>query len=545
MRPPVVQVTSPDVRRDPVIVNSTTIQIEGWVSELVSSLVVQGTSVPMTGTAFQLEVPITEGLNPITLVATDLAGNSASHSFTVLRDTRAPTITLTAPAEGALLTDTSVRVAGLLDEMVQGDIVVINGAPVTLSSGAFQFVLNGFDDGPGTVYVTAVDMAGNTASMSVDVIIDTLPPALELVSPNDGLLTRHATVLLEGTSEAGANITVQGTAVAMTGDTFSHTLDLAEGRNVIHVTSVDEAGNTNSTLVVVDRDSIPPVLQVYGMVDNTIDSEGDTAIINGQTEVGAVLWMMIDGRSEEVLTFSDGSFIQPLTVGMVETRVTMTAKDAAGNEASIEVTIYLKKVDDPSITQPDPEPVDPVVTAAVVTASTLVIVGVAMTFEFTKYALVLMLLPLYARIKKHEVLDNKTRLAIHGLVVENPGMHYNEIIREFDLTNGVAAYHLDVLEREGFVRSIRDGTLRRFYSSSTKVPGDHKATPDQTRERILEMVTANPGINQKSIVDELGIGRTLVGYHLKTLIDEGYIEAHKQGRFTVYSRTRKRWFRLN
>ncbi|NIP35568.1 MAG: helix-turn-helix domain-containing protein, partial [Thermoplasmata archaeon] len=68
-------------------------------------------------------------------------------------------------------------------------------------------------------------------------------------------------------------------------------------------------------------------------------------------------------------------------------------------------------------------------------------------------------------------LDNRTRLAIHGLVVENPGMHYNEIIREFDLTNGVAAYHLDVLEREGFIRSVRDGTLRRFYSSSTKVPG--------------------------------------------------------------------------
>jgi predicted transcriptional regulator len=189
--------------------------------------------------------------------------------------------------------------------------------------------------------------------------------------------------------------------------------------------------------------------------------------------------------------------------------------------------------------------VDPVVTATVVTSTTIIIVGVAMSFEISKYALVMMALPLYARIKKHEVLDNKTRLAIHGLVVENPGMHYNEIIREFDLTNGVAAYHLDVLEREGFIRSVRDGTLRRFYSSATKVPGDHKATPDQVREHILEMVTENPGINQKTIVDELGIGRTLVGYHLKTLIDEGYIESHKSGRFTVYSRTRKRWFRLN
>jgi DNA-binding MarR family transcriptional regulator len=545
LSPPIVQVTSPDVRRQPVIVNTSTFQLEGWVSEAVSSIHVQRTAVPMVGSTFSVEAFVSEGLNDVTIVATDLAGNTGTYTFSVLRDTVAPTITLTAPAEGALLNATSVRVAGLVDEQVQDNTIVMNGAPVTLSSGAFQFLLNGFDDGPGTIDVTAVDMAGNTVSVSVNVIIDTLPPEVKLVSPIDGLLTRHGTVLLEGTSEAGAHITVQGTSVVMTGNTFAHTLDLAEGRNIIHVTSTDEAGNVNSTLVVVDRDSTPPVLELYGLTDGGIDSENERAVINGRTEAGAILWMSIEGVSEEVITFPDGSFIQPLTVGLEETQVTIRAEDAAGNTAFAEVTIYLKKVKDPTTAPSEPEPVDPVITAAVVTTTTIVLVGVAMTFEFTKYALVLMVLPLYARIKKHEVLDNKTRLAIHGLVVENPGMHYNEIIREFDLTNGVAAYHLDVLEREGFVRSVRDGTLRRFYSSSTKVPGGHKATPDQTREQILEMIIANPGINQKSIVDELGIGRTLVGYHLKTLIDEGYIEAHKQGRFTVYSRTRKRWFRLN
>ncbi|UCC94152.1 MAG: winged helix-turn-helix transcriptional regulator [Thermoplasmata archaeon] len=544
MSPPVVQVTSPDVRRQPVIVNATTLPMGGWVSEPVTSVTVQGDAVSVSGTVFTVDVPVSEGLNDITIVATDLAGNVGTLTLSVLRDSAAPTITLTAPVPGALLNDTSVLVAGLLDEPVQDDLIVINGAPVTLSSGAFQVLLNGFGEGPSTIDVTAVDLAGNTASVSVDVIVDTLPPALELVSPIDGLLTRQATVLLEGTSEAGAVIHVQGEPVAITGTAFSHDLDLVEGRNIIRVTSVDAAGNVNSTMVVVDRDSTPPVLELYGLSDGAIESEGRTAFLNGRTEAGAALRMTIGTASEEVITFPDGTFLQPLTVDGNVT-VTLRAEDAAGNTAFAQVEVVYRQVSDPGIAPPEPEPVDPVVTAAVVTTSLVVIVGVAMTFEFTKYALVLMVLPLYARIKKHEVLDNKTRLAIHGLVVENPGMHYNEIIREFDLTNGVAAYHLDVLEREGFVRSVRDGTLRRFYSSSTKVPGDHRATPDQTREHILEMVTENPGINQKTIVDELGIGRTLVGYHLKTLIDEGYIEAHKQGRFTVYSRTRKRWFRLN
>jgi DNA-binding transcriptional ArsR family regulator len=544
LTPPVVQVTSPDARRQPVIVNTTSINVQGWVSEAVSYLEVQGTIVPMTGTLIDIIVDIPEGPSDIIIIASDLAGNTVLFTLSVLRDTAEPKITLTAPAEGALLNVSSVLVVGQLDEPVQGDKVVINGASVTLSSGAFQLLISGFDDGPGTIEVTAVDMAGNTAIMSVDVLIDTLPPALELVSPSDGYLTRQPTVLLEGTSEAGAHISIGGKVATMTGTDFTHEVDLVEGRNIFHVTSADQAGNENSTLIIIHRDSTPPVLDLYGLTDGTIDSEGDNAVLVGQTEPGATLWIAIGGTSFGVLVFPDGSFMQPVVVEANETAVTMRAEDAAGNTAFAEATIIFREIPG-AIAPPQVEPVDPVVTVAVVTTTTIIVLGVAMTFEFTKYALVLMVLPLYARIKKHEVLDNKTRLAIHGLVVENPGMHYNEIIREFALTNGVAAYHLDVLEREGFVRSVRDGTLRRFYSSNTKVPGGHKATPDQTREQILEMITANPGINQKSLVHELGIGRTLVGYHLKTLNDVDYIEAHKQGRFTVYSRTRKRWFRLN
>ena len=543
LTPPIVQVTDPDVRRQPVIVNTSTITIRGWTSADVTEIKVQRTTVPMAGTAFELEASVSEGLNDITITAVDAAGNTARYTFWVLRDTVPPVITLTAPASGAFLNATSVLVAGLLDEGVQGDHIVINGASVPLSNDAFEFLLSYLDEGPNTIDVTAVDLAGNTAAVSLDIVVDTLPPMLQIVSPNDGL-TGRSTVSVEGTTEAGAKIHVLGVPVTFFGTSFTHTLDLEEGRNVIHVTATDAAGNENSTIVVVDRDTLPPGLVVHGLDNGTIESEGPSAVVNGMTEPGVLLRMDVNGTIIEVLVYPDGSFIQPVTVNAAELSITIRAEDAAGNAAFAELTVLRREVPDPTASPP-PSPVDPVVTAAVVTSSIIIVVGVALTFEFTKYALVLMVLPLYARIKKHEVLDNKTRLAIHGLVVENPGMHYNEIIREFELTNGVAAYHLDVLEREGFVRSIRDGTLRRFYSSSTKVPASSRATPDQVRENILELVISNPGINQKTIVDELGIGRTLVGYHLKTLIDEGYIEAHKQGRFTVYSRTRKRWFRLN
>jgi len=544
LTPPQIAVSSPDLGRQPLVVQDGTLNVQGWVDEPVSRIWSQRMEVPAQGTAFSLNVSLHEGLNQVVVHATDLAGNVGTITFTVLRDSGAPTITLTAPASGALINTTSVLVAGLLDEPVQGNRVVVNGVPATLSSGTFRLLLSGLTDGTHTIDVEAFDLAGNSAKVAVDVIVDTLPPVLKLVSPSDGSMTGQANILVEGITEAGAVIAVQGRPVSAPGGTFSVAVDLVEGRNVVTVTATDAARNVNTTFVVVNLDTVSPWITVHGVEDGTLVTTYDNVDLTGMTEPGAQLVLVVGGEEVPVQVYPDGSFYHGLPVEEPETLLTLRAEDAAGNLDSLDVLVVRKETVAPPAPTPT-EPVDPVVTAAVVTATTAVIIGVAMTFEFTKYAMVLMVIPLYARIKKHEVLDNKTRLAIHGLVVENPGMHYNEIIREFALTNGVAAYHLDVLEREGFVRSVRDGTLRRFYSTSTKVPSDSKATPDEMRERILELVTQNPGINQKSIVDELGIGRTLVGYHLKTLIDEGYVEAHKQGRFTIYSRTRKRWFRLN
>jgi DNA-binding MarR family transcriptional regulator len=542
LTPPAIQVTAPDHRGRPVVVRGSPLTVEGWTNEEVSKVTVDGTTLSMPGTTFSLPVDLTEGLNDITVEATDLAGNTGTITIQIILDTGSPNITLNAPAPGALLNTASVLIAGQVDEPMLGDLVKISGVPVTLSDGTFELLLSNLDEGPHTFDVVAIDLAGNTETLFVNVIVDTLPPALKLVSPNDGL-TNQATVLVEGTSEAGAYLTISGTQVPLNGDAFSYTMDLLEGRNVITVTVADAAGNVNSTQRVVDLDTVAPSLIVNYLDNGTLYSVGNLVDISGATEPGARVIITILDIEVEALVYPDGSFVQTLTIDVSDTPVTVRAEDTATNGVSLDLSVILEETSEPLA--PPPTTIDPVVTAAVVTTSMVVLVGVAMTFEFSKYALVLMLLPMYARIKKQEVLDNKTRLAIHGLVVENPGMHYNEIIREFGLTNGVAAYHLDVLEREGFVRSIRDGTLRRFYSSSSKVPKGHKATPDQVREHILEIVNENPGVNQKTLVDELGISRTLVGYHIKTLIDEGYIEAHKQGRFTVYSRTRKRWFRLN
>ena len=90
--------------------------------------------------------------------------------------------------------------------------------------------------------------------------------------------------------------------------------------------------------------------------------------------------------------------------------------------------------------------------------------------EVGYFSLISLFLPLYVRLKKKDVLSHFTRGQIFGYIQANPGTHYNAIIQDLRLHNGVGAYHLSVLEREGFIRSLRDGIYKRFYPSTMRIP---------------------------------------------------------------------------
>jgi predicted transcriptional regulator len=164
-----------------------------------------------------------------------------------------------------------------------------------------------------------------------------------------------------------------------------------------------------------------------------------------------------------------------------------------------------------------------------------IVVGAAYTLEPFKYSLVLLLLPLFSRYSGEQVLDNKNRYSIHGYIIDNPGINFSGICEEFDLPLGVATYHLDVLEREHYVQSVRDGRLKRFYSTDTKVPnGKMRKTPEEIRDALLVIVSEHPGISQKELIRELGIDRETVGYHIRVLVKDGFLVGSKKGRYTVY-----------
>jgi uncharacterized membrane protein/predicted transcriptional regulator len=151
--------------------------------------------------------------------------------------------------------------------------------------------------------------------------------------------------------------------------------------------------------------------------------------------------------------------------------------------------------------------------------------------EVVLVAFLNLLLPLYVKLRREEVLDHYTRGKIHGYIIANPGEHYNSIKAQLRLKNGTLAYHLRVLEREGYVKTTRDGMFKRFYPMEALVPR-RKSEFSAIQEIVLESIRNSPGANQNELARRMGVSSQVVNYHIRNLVAAGIVRLERDGRET-------------
>lgn len=151
-------------------------------------------------------------------------------------------------------------VAGTTDEIkvyVGGELAGQQQVPTTN-----DFVVTGVKlaEGPNVITATLVTADGESGpSAPITITFDDVPPPLAFSSPKDGASVATATVAVKGTTQPGATVTIHDantggstSVVAVASGAFAVTVTLAEGPNVMTITSVDPAGNrTTKTLTVV------------------------------------------------------------------------------------------------------------------------------------------------------------------------------------------------------------------------------------------------------------------------------------------------------
>ena len=167
---PDVSIETPDNQS---VTSETSVDVSGSVTNAVS-IAVNGVEASISGDQFNvMAVPLVEGTNAIVATAQDAAGNTASDSISIRRDTQPPLVVIESPGNGARLIDESVPVQGTVNDIIPGatvnddDVTVtINGQPAAVMNRTFFLPDFPLEIGTNTIAVQAVDRAGNVSPES-------------------------------------------------------------------------------------------------------------------------------------------------------------------------------------------------------------------------------------------------------------------------------------------------------------------------------------------------------------------------------------------
>jgi predicted transcriptional regulator len=156
--------------------------------------------------------------------------------------------------------------------------------------------------------------------------------------------------------------------------------------------------------------------------------------------------------------------------------------------------------------------------------------------------LIPILLPLYARLKKENVLNNFTRGRVYQCISENPAIDFNTIKNKVGLRNGTLVYHLDLMEREKYIISRYDSRHKYYHVhperlniSFDEVRGTLDSAVPEIERKIIAVIKDAPGISQKEIAVKIGTSKRVVNYHINMLRASDVIIVEKKlGRCKIY-----------
>ncbi len=305
-------ITAPVVALDDVLTNDSTPALTGTVNDPTATVVVNvdGVDYPAvnngdgTWTLADNTLPtLADGPHTITVTATDAAGNVGNDTAVVTIDTSLPVVSL----DDLTTNDTTPALTGAIDDPTATVVVNVDGIdyPATNNGdGTWTLADNTLPaliDGPHTVAVTATDPAGNTATDTATLTIDTVPADLigAITIPEDlngdGILNAdelgtdgsfNAQVALGPDALDGTVVNVNGTNYTVTAADLANgyitaTLDATAadpvtGQIVIHAEAVDAQGNVDvaDADVTVTIDTTPQDLITAITVPEDLNGDG-------------------------------------------------------------------------------------------------------------------------------------------------------------------------------------------------------------------------------------------------------------------------------
>jgi uncharacterized protein YfaP (DUF2135 family) len=258
--------------------------------------------------------------------------------------------------------DARLTVSGRLPSFARGGSpsveIALNGAlaaaPGVDADGKFQATVV-LANGSNTIVVTVVRGDERASALPRTIVLDTVAPTLTLTKPADNATVDGPNVAVEGKTEAGASLTVNGNGASVSADgTFATTVPATLGSFAIDLVARDQAGNeTKKTVrVTVQQSAQNPSLFVTVTLDRTsakpganvtadvfVSDHGNPSMFASVT-VTVGLNTVVRGNTD-VSGHYKTTFTAPSTEGFIQVSAAVTGADnttSGRGGATLEVT---------------------------------------------------------------------------------------------------------------------------------------------------------------------------------------------------------------
>jgi len=133
-----------------------------------------------------------------------------------------------------------------------------------------------------------------------------------------------------------------------------------------------------------------------------------------------------------------------------------------------------------------------------------------------------------------EIFENENRLNILRQILNNPGIHHNELLRSCDLQKGQLQWHLDILLKYHIIKKEKYGQYTIYFPITSSFDSNDNLkslfTKSKTTSEILNIIQEKPGINSSEISRVLNLSRNTIKYHIDKLSEENLISLTRKGR---------------
>ncbi len=379
--PPTVAITSPG--NGATVTGTISFSVNASDNVAVSSVIFKadGNQVGnLTASPYTLSyntTSLTNGTHSLSATAYDAAGNSATASVSVTvsntvatKDTIAPIVSITAPANNSTVTGTISITASASDNVGVASVQFkVDGSALgaALTSAPYSNSLNttSLSNGLHAISATASDAAGNSATASVSVTVsntvvskDTIAPIVSITAPaNNSTVTGTISITASASDNVGVasvQFKVDGSALgaALTSAPYSNSLNttsLSNGSHAISATASDAAGNSATLSITVtvsntvaSKDTIAPTVSITAPANNSTVTGTISITASASDNVGVTsVQFKVDGSnlgsavttSPYVASCSTANYANGIHT------ISAIASDAAGNTSTSSVTV--------------------------------------------------------------------------------------------------------------------------------------------------------------------------------------------------------------